>query len=161
MFSLEDIINLAVQLEENAERFFRDAATKVGSPSLVSLLHWLADEEVKHAGWFSELKPKVKKTVDDPKIEDMGKAILKGALEDQTFSLSDVDFSELDHIEELLKRAIEFEYDTILFYQMIMPFVEQEMTSDDINTIIKEEERHIRVLEEFLESRRIEMDDHT
>ena len=150
MFSIQDIIHLAVQIEENAEQFFLDAATKVVNPSLVSLLHWLADEEVKRAEWFSELKSKVKKTVDDPKIEDMGKAILKGALEDQTFSLSDVNFSKLDQIEELLKRAIEFEYDTILFYKMIIPFVEEELTSDSLNTIIEEEKRHIRVLEEFL-----------
>jgi rubrerythrin len=129
MFSIEDIINLAVQIEENAEKLFRDAATKVANPALVSLLHWLADEEVKHAQWFSELKPKVKKTVDDPQLEKMGRAILKGALEDQTFSLTNIDLSKLDQIEGLLERAIEFEYDTILFYRMIMPFVEEQLTS--------------------------------
>jgi rubrerythrin len=161
MFSIEDIINLAVQIEENAEKLFRDAATKVANPALVSLLHWLADEEVKHAQWFSELKPKVKKTVDDPQLEKMGRAILKGALEDQTFSLTNIDLSKLDQIEGLLERAIEFEYDTILFYRMIMPFVEEQLTSDDLNKIIEEEKRHVRVLEEFLESGKMEIANRT
>jgi rubrerythrin len=151
MFSIQDIVDLAVELEGNAERFLREAAQKVANPSLVSLLHWLAYEEVKHAEWLSELKPKVRKTLDDPQMEEMGKTLLKEALENQTFSLSDVDFSKVDEIEELLKRAIEFENDTILFYKMMLPFVDEEATADDLNTII-EEENHIRVLEEFLES---------
>lgn len=160
MFSIVDIINLAVQIEENAAKVFRDAATKVTDSSLVSLLHWLADEEVKHAEWFSELKQKVKKTVDDPDLEDMGKAILQGALGDQTFSLKDVDFSKLDQIEDLLKRAIEFEDDTILFYEMIRSFVEEEEeTLNHLNTIIEEEKSHVRLLEEFLDSGTMEMDE--
>ena len=159
MFSIVDIINLAVQIEENGAKVFRDAATKVTDSSLVSLLHWLADEEVKHAEWFSELKQKVKKTVDDSDLEDMGKAILQGALGDQTFSLKDVDFSKLGQIEDLLKRAIEFEDDTILFYEMIRSFVEEEETLNHLNTIIEEEKSHVRLLEEFLESGAMEMDE--
>jgi rubrerythrin len=159
MFSIEDIINLAVQIEENAAKIFRDAATKLTDSSLVSLLHWLADEEVKHAEWFSELKQKVKKTVDDPRLDDMGKAILQDALGDQTFSLKDIDFSKLDQIEDLLKRAIEFEDDTILFYEMIGSFIEEEETLNHLNTIIEEEKSHVRLLEEFLDSGTMEMDE--
>jgi rubrerythrin len=150
MFSIVDIINLAVQIEENAAKVFRDAATKVTDSSLVSQLNWLADEEVKHAEWFSELKQNVKKTVDDPDLDDTGKAILQGALGDQTFSLKDVDFSKLDQIEDLLKRAIEFENDTILFYEMIGSFIEEKETLNHLNTIIEEEKSHVRLLEEFL-----------
>jgi rubrerythrin len=157
MFSIKDIINLAVRIEENAEKVFRDAATKVSDPSLVSLLHWLADEEVKHVEWFSELKQKVKKTIDDPVLEGMGKAILQDTLGDQTFSLKDVDFANLDQIESLLKRAIEFEEDTILFYEMIGSFVEEKETLDHLNTIIQEEKNHVRLLKEFLDSGTVEM----
>lgn len=152
MFSIEDIINLAVQIEENAEKFFRHAATRVSNPSLASLLHWLADEEVKHAEWFSELKQKVNFTVDKPQIEDMGKELLRSALADQTFSLKDMDISELDQTEDLLKRAIEFENDTALFYEMLGSFVGEEETSDHLNMIIEEEKSHARLLEEFLYS---------
>jgi rubrerythrin len=161
MFAIGEIINLAVQIEKNAEKVYRDAATEAANPSLVSLLHWLADEEVKHAKWFSELKPKVKKTIDDPQLEDMGKAILRDALGDQTFSLKDLDFSKIEEVENLLERAIEFESDTILFYEMIRSFVEDEdkETLDHLNMIIEEEKGHIRLLEEFLDTETIEQDE--
>jgi len=152
MFSIEDIVNLAVKIEKNAEKTFREAATKVANPSLVSLLHWLADEEIKHAEWFSEFHKKLDRAVDDPKLEEIGKAILQSALDDQVFSLKDVDFSNIDQIADLLRKTIEFENDTILFYEMIRSFLEDEETSVHLNTIIEEEKGHIRLLEEFLDS---------
>jgi rubrerythrin len=160
MFDVNEIINLAVQIEKNAEIVYRDAAKEAANPSLVSLLHWLADEEVKHAEWFSELREKVKKIIDDPQLEDMGKAILRDALGDQTFSLKDVDFSKIEAVENLLEQAIEFESDTILFYEMIRSFVEDEdqETRDHLNMIIEEEKGHIRLLEEFLDTETIEQD---
>jgi rubrerythrin len=152
MFSIGDIINLAVQIEKNAEKTYRDAATKVADPSLISLLHWLADEEIKHAEWFSNFQEKLDETIDDPQLEEIGKAILQSTLDDQVFSLNDVDFSSIDKIADLLRRTIEFENDTILFYEMISSFVEEEETSDHLNTIIEEEKSHVRLLEEFLDS---------
>jgi rubrerythrin len=156
VFSIEDIINLAVQIEENAEKFFRHAATRVSNPSLGSLLHWLADEEVKHAKWFSELKHKMNRTVDESQIEDMGKELLRSALADQTFALKDMDLSEPYQIEDLLKRAIEFENDTVLFYEMLGAFVREGTNLDHLNMIIEEEKSHARLLEEFLYSEAME-----
>lgn len=150
MFSIGDIIDLAVQIEENAEKLFRDAAKKAADPSLASMLHWLADEEIQHAEQFSEMKQKAEKTVEDPRLEEMGKAVLEGTLGGQTFSLKDVDFSRLEGVDTLLKRVIEFENDTILFYEMIRSFVEDQSTVDHLDVIIEEEESHVRVLEEFL-----------
>lgn len=49
MFSLKDIIDIAVQIEQNGERVYRNAAGKIEDPSLRSLLQWLADEETQHA----------------------------------------------------------------------------------------------------------------
>ncbi len=151
MFSIGDIIDLAVQIEKNAEKLFRDAATKATNLSLVSMLHRLVDEEIKHAEWFSELKQKVQKTVEDPRLEEMGKAILLGSLGDQTFSLKDVDFSSLDQVETLLNRVIEYENDTILFYEMIRSFVEGQGIEGHLDAIIEEEESHVRLLQEFLD----------
>ena len=151
MFTIGDIIDLAVQIEQNAEKLLRDAATKAADPGLASMLLWLADEEVNHAEKFSEMKQEVQGTAEDPKLEEMGKAILQGTLGGQTFSLKDVDFSSLDQIETLLKRVIEFENDTIFFYEMIKSFVEDQETVDHLDAIIREEESHVRVLEEFME----------
>jgi rubrerythrin len=150
MFTIGDVIDMAVQIEENAEKFLRDAAKKAANPELASVLQWLADEEAKHADKFSEMKQEFQETVEDTRIRDMGKALLQNSLGDQTFSLKDVDLSSLDQVETLLKRVIEFENDTILFYELIRSFVKEQGTRDFLDAIIREEESHVGVLEEFL-----------
>ena len=153
MFSIGDIIDLAVQIEENGEKFYRDAAAKAANPKLASMLQWLADEEVNHVEKFSEMRQEAQGTAEDPRLEDIGKALLQRSLGDQTFSLEDIDFSSLDQVETLLEWAIEFEKDTIVFYEMIKSFVQDKGTQDLLEAIIEEELGHIRVLEEFLGDR--------
>ena len=52
MFTVDDIIDLGIQIEKNGEKILRDAQTKVQNPDLASLLQWLADEEAAHGRWF-------------------------------------------------------------------------------------------------------------
>jgi rubrerythrin len=150
MFTIGDVIDMAVQIEENGDKFYREAAEKAANPDLASMLRWLADEEVNHAEKFSEMKEGFQETVEDPKVADMGKDLLRKSIGDETFSLKDVDFSSLDQVETLLERAIEFEEDTILFYEMIRSFLKEKQPRDLIDKIIEEELGHIRTLEEFL-----------
>ena len=154
MFTIGDVIELAVQIEENGERLLRDAARQAANPELASMLNWLADEEIGHAERFTEMKEQAEETVPDSRLEDMGKAVLRDSLGDQTFSLGNVDFSSLGQVEVLLEQMIEFENDTILFYEMIRSFVKDRVTLDLLEAIIQEEENHIRVLEEFLDGER-------
>ena len=150
MFSITDIIDLAIQIEKNGEKVYRSAHQVISDPSLTSLLQWLADEEAEHAQWFSEMRRTIKDTFDDPKVAEMGKRLLQEALGDQIFSLKDVDFSRVDHIENLLETAIEFERDTVLFYEMMGSFIENKVTAAHLNVIIEEENRHIQILEKTL-----------
>ena len=152
MFSTGEIIDLAVQIEKNGEKVYRDALQKISNHPLSSLLEWLADQEAEHATWFSNLKPAITEAPVDTDLEEMGKTMLQRVLGDQTFSLTDVDFSRIDQIEGLIKLAIEFERDTVLFYEMIESFIDDEQTMDHLKKIIHEEERHAQVLEELLES---------
>ena len=151
MFSLKDIIELAIQIENNGERVYRSAIEKISDPSLVSLLQWLADEEAEHAGWFTELKKKVKKTIKDPKLEEMGKTILLDVIGEQSFSLKFADISEIQYVKDLVELSIEFEKDTVLFYEMLRPFIDNKDVEEQLNTIITEENRHIQKLQECLD----------
>lgn len=152
MFSAEDVIAMAVQIERNAEEVFRRAAKKTTDSSLSLLLEWLAEEEGKHATRFSELKPGTKTTAHDREIEALGRHLLKGILGDQTFSLKDVDFSGMDDARVLLEAAIDFEKDTVLFYEMLRPFVQEKQDLEQLDGIIAEENNHIRILQDILES---------
>ena len=150
MFSLKDIVDIAVQIEQNGERVYRNAAKKIKDPLLRSLLQGLADEEAQHAKWFEALMDTVTGTGDFPEQEKMGRALLKNAVGTQSFTLEDADFSSMETIEDLLELAIEFEKDTVLFYGMLQPLIEDQKTLEQLHAIIQEEENHARRLKEML-----------
>lgn len=154
MFSIHDIIDIAVQLEENGEQFFRNAIQKTKNPALISLFQWLADEEIEHTRWFKNLKLNVRPSIQIPELEKMGRALLREAVGDQRFALDDADLSKIKQVNALLALAIKFEEDTVLFYQMLQPFIEDRETQDQLKNIIEEEERHAQKLKEFLEGAR-------
>jgi rubrerythrin len=152
MYSIAEIVDIAIQIEKNGERLYREAIEKVLNPSLIPLLQWLADEEANHCKWFTELKQTAHKTEVDPQLDEMGRTILQGVVADQSFSLNEVDFSNIGHVKDLLGLAIEFEKDTVLFYEMIEAFIQDGETLNQLKTIIEEERRHITTLEDYVSS---------
>jgi len=149
MFSIEEIIDLAIQIEENGEKVYRTAVGKISNPSLSSLLEWLADEEAKHIEWFHELRDAAGSAPVDPQLEELGKSILRSVVGDHSFSLDEADFSKIETVKDLLHLAIEFEKDTLVFYEMIQTFVQDQAARDHLKAIIGEETRHIMLLEEY------------
>ena len=150
MFSLRDIVDIAVQIEQNGERIYRSAAKKIEDPLLRSLLHWLADEEAQHAKWFESLIDAMPGNGDFSEQEKMGRALLQNAIGVHSFVLEDADFSNLETVEDLINLVKEFENDTVLFYKMLQPLVEDQKTLEQLHAIIQEEENHARRLNEVL-----------
>ena len=153
MFTLAEIIDLAVRIEKNGEKAYRKARDEVSNLSLASMLQRLAEEEAEHEKWFTGLKEEVETTAEDPRLEEMGKTLLQGVLGDKTFSIDDADFSRIKDLEGLLELSMEFEKDTILFYEMLSAFIQDEKSLDQLDMIIEEENRHVRLLEDCLEKR--------
>jgi len=154
MFTLGEIIDLAVRIEENGEAIYRKAQAKTSDLSLASMLEWLADEEVEHEKWFTRFKGKVETGRVGPRMEEMGKRILQGILGTRAFSIEDVDFKRIEDMNTLLELSIEFEKDTILFFEMLGEFIDDEKTGGQLGKIIEEENRHVRLLEEFLQKKK-------
>jgi rubrerythrin len=150
MFTMSEIIEFAIRIEENGEKVYRDASEKVSEPSLVSLLQWLADEESEHVRWFSELKGTVQEESVDPKVGEMGQSLLLGIVGDQTFSLKEWDLSKIADLKEVLKIALGFEKDTVIFYEMMGSFIQEDAALAKLDQIIQEEKRHVKTLSEFL-----------
>ena len=150
MFSVIEILDLAVQLEKNGESVYRDAVDKVTNSDLVSLLTWMADEEARHMRWFSEGKKKYEAYSINPFMEKMSQQVFGGILGDKSFSHKDLDFTRVDRWDDLIGIFIEFEKDTVLFYETLIPFIEDNDTLENIAKIIAEENNHIKKLHEFL-----------
>ncbi len=142
---------MAIKLERNGEAVYRDAIEKVSKPELISLLEWMADEEVNHATFFSELKLKITSESRNPFMEEMSRELFDDVLGDKNFSLKEVDFSSLDTAEDLIAVFIEFEKDSIIFYKILEPFVEDAVARDQLKHIIEEENRHIQHLQQYIE----------
>ena len=152
MFTTAEIIELAIRIEKNGEKTYRKAREKASDLSMVTMLQRLADEEMEHAKWFADLKEKTGIITNDPELEAMGGTILKSVLGDQAFSITDVDFSRMEDRKKLLEIALEFEEDTILFYELIGSFMDDAGSLQGLQQIIEEEKRHVRKLKDTLEN---------
>jgi rubrerythrin len=140
---------MAIKLERNGEVVYRDAIEKVTNPELITLLEWMANEEVKHANWFAELKRKLDQKGVNPFMEKMSRELFNDLLGDKNFSLKDVDFSSVRDFDELIAIFIEFEKDSVLFYEVLEPFIEDTVSLESLKQIINEENCHIERLEEL------------
>ena len=150
MFSIQEILDLAIRLEKNGESVYRNAVDKVSKPDLTSLLVWMADEEVKHAKWFSDLKQKLVTDSINPFMEEMGREIFTDLLGEKSFSHREVDFTKMGQVHDLIATFMEFEQDTVLFYETLKPFIEDNETLKHLEKIIAEENNHITTLHKFL-----------
>jgi len=150
MFSIQEILDLAIRLENNGESVYRQAVGEISEPELVSLLQWMADEEVKHARWFSDLKHKLKTHSTNRFMAEMSREVFADFLGEKSFSHQDVDFSKIERVSDLVAVFIEFEKDTILFYETLKPFIEDADTLNNLGKIIAEENEHIAKLHQFL-----------
>ncbi len=106
MFTLGEIIDLAVRIEANGQKAYRKAQKEVRDPGLASRLGWLADEEADHEKWFPKLKEGVEEGLQDPKLEEMANGVLLGVLGDQAFSIDEADFSEVEDLDQLLELSV-------------------------------------------------------
>jgi rubrerythrin len=148
MFSAREIFDIAIRLEENGERLYREALAYVSDQPVREMLAWLADQEDRHQDRFRQMKSSIKAGENVPWAEEMGRAILEGAVEHHAFSLEEVNFKSVANEAELIKVALEFENDGVLFYEILGSFVTDPDTLGQLAEIIAEERKHIQLLDE-------------
>jgi rubrerythrin len=149
MFSAAEIIDFAIQIEQNGENLCREAARGKVDPDLTFLLEWMAAQEAQHIRWFLDLRPKIRIAGNISRLEQFGKAFLGDVLGNQAFSLRDADFSKIQKVKELLLLLIEFEEDTVLFYEMLRTALEDKINMALLDKIIAEENQHVVQIKEY------------
>ena len=149
MFTVKELIDIAIRLERNAEDYYRQAMKEVSDPSIESLLIYLANQEAKHIHWFENLERRVKTSPGEGGMLELGATLLETLIGDQKFSLEEVDPSQIDRVESLIELAIEFEKDSIIFYEMLGAIIDNRDDLGVLEEIINEENHHIQVLKEY------------
>jgi len=145
-FSADDIFKLAEEIERNGAAFYRDAARIVSAGPQKELLLHLAEMEDRHEKTFktmrAELTEKEKAgTVFDP--DDESALYLKALADIRVFFDKPIDTSSMRNI---LKAALTAEKDSIVLYLGMKDLVPEKSGKNRIDTIIKEEMGHIRLL---------------
>ncbi len=146
MFSAKEILDIAIRIEKNGEAVYRDAMKKVSDPDFVSLLEWMAEEEAQHAQCFSDLKQECETSSRNPFAEEMVMQSFQEIMGARNFSLREADFSAVKNADELVGIFIEFEEDTLIFYEMLQSFVEDKNVLAQLSQIMSEEKQHIEKL---------------
>lgn len=152
MFTLADVRNIAVQIEQNGEETYRRAAHQVSDPQLAQMLLWMAEEEKHHQEVFNSLIVNKPLTGEQAELEAVGRSLLQDIVRSQTFSLEQQQLGEALNLEELLNQSIEFETDTIGFYEFLAGFLDDAEAIAQMQGIIDQERGHVLQLEQILKN---------
>ena len=152
MFTIDDIREIAIQIEKNGEQAYRRAAAAADRPDIAALFGKMADEERQHAEWFASIRSKRQLSGDELELEQMGRRLLREMVADQTFSLDQEELRQAGDIEESLERARIFEQDTVLFYEFLYSLIEDDEVKTHLKAIIAEERRHADQISELVDS---------
>lgn len=150
MFTMDDLLEIAVKMEENGEAVYKNAIKKIKEKELKNLLKWMADEESSHGKWFAGQKNSLFLDVKEANLKEMVPQALQDMMGEKTLSLGEVDFSKITNISQLLEIFIGFEKDTIQFYELLEIFIEEEKVLDGLQKIILEEKKHIETLRSMI-----------
>ncbi|HHL40660.1 MAG TPA: hypothetical protein ENJ37_09160 [Deltaproteobacteria bacterium] len=165
-FSGEEILEMAVKIEENGLKFYTDAAGAAGSDELRAVFEYLAEEERRHVDSFLAIKARLtgKKEgegvagVFNPYIEEVAR-YLRAIADTKVFTrpaegarLAAEAGSDLDAV----KKAMDMEKDSLLFYYELQKALE-ERDRAVVEELIAQERNHLKrliELEEELTGRR-------
>ena len=154
LLSGADVIDLAVQTEVRGEKFYREAVRLADQQEAKELFSYLADEEIRHKQIFEGLSSAIVMTEIDPvSWEEAAEYI--AATVDREFFEGDAPIRAVPEgtsTDDMLRQAIEFEKQTLLFFYALRDLV-QSPNRPLIDRIIDEEKSHVRRLSAMLMGR--------
>ena len=150
VFNMNEILEMAEQIERNGAAFYRKAAEGISDSQNRELLLELAQMEDEHEKTFAALRAQlsdVEKTsrVFDPEAETV--LYLRALADTRVFFEKKINTASM---EEILKEALTAEKDSIVFYLGMKELVPETFGRGKIDSIIKEEMGHIKLLGEKL-----------
>jgi len=155
-FSAIEVFEIAEQIERNGGVFYRTAEERFRDSDAGGIFAKLADWEVKHEVAFAALRKLLAKEPEhlsrvDPENLPVDARVMAGL---SAFSIHADSADELDGCKtqaDALKIALQKEKDTIVFYTGLKEFVPVDVAVSEIDDIIAEELRHVRIIIEALE----------
>jgi rubrerythrin len=148
LFSVREVIEQAVQTERLGYEFYTGMAEKFEkNEDLKELFEMLALKEQQHEKVFSELKEKM--PGEEPEDWEEAAQYLRAIVESEFFLGKNKSLPSLEHVKtvrDAVDFAMGFEKETLLYFLTLRDIVGNKTAVDKV---IKEEKRHIRMLNEY------------
>lgn len=148
-FSIKEIIDIGIQIEENGEAFYKNVAEKIKSDKAKDIFLFLQTEEIKHINMFKSIAEEADSYNDDEGIyNDEYFAYVKALASEHLFTnkgQGEILAQKVTTDIEAIEIGINFEKDSIIFYQEMTKMV----TDNDLevlNKVIEQEKMHLTKL---------------
>lgn len=144
LFKAGDVFEVALQIENHGERFYRHAATLTDDPKAKEVFGFAADEEAKHRKLFEGMAAKVEKDYKPPETYPGEYCnYVKAYADNLVFpeDKQDAEFDGIKTVEDAVEFAIQKEIESILYYLEMKNFVPASQHAE-VDRIIEEERKH-------------------
>jgi rubrerythrin len=148
----DEIIEIAMRLEENGEEFYTAVAEKATSPGVKALFEELAMQEQYHRRAFQQMGRDAVELALTPEQWDQFQGYTGALLNQSFFSGSESALNRAAAAEDestALRSALDFEKEAILFFQELREVV-RGTGRQVVERIIEEEKQHVRRLSGML-----------
>jgi rubrerythrin len=119
VFSAAEMVQIAIQLEQNGQAFYQAAANRTNHEEVKHLLEFLAKEEERHERVFAGLLPEEKEHRPAQEYPGQKSAFIQALLEERLLPAGELVERVLPGLKsdaEVLDFALGFEKDTIIFF---------------------------------------------
>lgn len=148
----DEIIEIAMRLEERGETFYRAAAEKATTADVVKLFQELAVQEQYHRRAFQQMGRDLVQLALSDEQWDQFQAYTRALLQQSLFDRPDGALSQAAVAEgerQALQAALGFEEETLGFFQQLRNVV-RSAEQQVVDRIIHEEEQHVHRLSGML-----------
>ena len=146
-FSAAEMLDIAIQLEQNGQIYYLEAAKRAVDEDAQHLLELLAHEEQRHEQIFRDMRPAEKEHRPAEEYPGQKSEYVQALLEEKLIPSQEI----LDKVlalgsdQEILDFALGFEKDTILFYYEMRHLL-GEAQHPIMGEIIAQEKTHVERL---------------
>ncbi len=148
-----DVVTMAVRIEENGKAFYEGAAAKTGEPLVKKLFEELAVMEDGHIQQFKQLRASLEKSFTAERVwdpEGLAESLLQASADTHIFTAKAATESlkAVNTAAEALDMALRFEKDSVVFFLGMKDVLPDESSKGEIDKLIDAERDHVRMLSE-------------
>lgn len=147
-FAGSEIVEFGIQIEKNGRDFYNVLARKASNQKIAETFVYLAKEEEGHIKVFSDLLDTVSKYTPTEAYPEEYFAYMRILADEHVFIQKNKGnelAQKINNNEDAIKMAIEFEKDSILFFEGMKKLVNQK-DQKIVENLINQEQNHLRKL---------------